>query len=149
MRLSDFTFTFMGLFNNQNRDELLSPRRQWREISLIFFNWRIIALQCCVGFSHTSAWISHGYTYVPSLLKFPPTSHPTPPLWVVTEPQVELPASYSKFPLAFCFTYGNVYVSVLLSQFTPPSAPAPVPASLFSVFVSIAALHIGSSVPVF
>ena len=25
-------------------------------------NWRIIALQCCVGFCHTSTWISHRYT---------------------------------------------------------------------------------------
>ena len=29
--------------------------------------------------------------------------------------------SYSKFPLAVCLTYGNVYVSVLLSQITAPS----------------------------
>ena len=27
----------------------------------------------------------------------------------------ELPASYGKYPLDLCFTYGNVYVSVLLS----------------------------------
>ena len=43
------------------------------------FNW-IIALQYCVGFCHTSAWISHRYTYVPSLLNLPATSHPFPPL---------------------------------------------------------------------
>ena len=28
----------------------------------------ISALQCCVGFCHTSVWISHNYTYIPSLL---------------------------------------------------------------------------------
>ena len=28
------------------------------------FNWRIIALQCSVGFCRTSMWISHRYTYV-------------------------------------------------------------------------------------
>ena len=38
------------------------------------FNWRIIALEYCTGFYHTSTWISHRYTYVPSLLSFPPTS---------------------------------------------------------------------------
>ena len=41
---------------------------------LFIFNWRIIALQYCVGFCHISTWISHRYTYVPSLLKFPPIS---------------------------------------------------------------------------
>ena len=48
----------------------------WLFIVLIckfIFNWRIIALQYCVGLCHTSAWISHRHTYVPSL---PP--HPTP-----------------------------------------------------------------------
>ena len=40
-----------------------------------FFNWKIIALQCCIGFCHTSAGISHKYTYVPSPLNLPPTSH--------------------------------------------------------------------------
>ena len=39
-------------------------------------------------------------------------------------PRFELPASYSKFPLAIYFTYGNIYVSVLLSQFVSPS-PSP------------------------
>ena len=32
------------------------------------FDWRTIALQCCVDFCHTTTWISHKYTYVPSLL---------------------------------------------------------------------------------
>jgi len=37
-------------------------------VSLVFiFHWRIIALQCCVGFYHTTTQISHEYTYVPSL----------------------------------------------------------------------------------
>lgn len=31
--------------------------------------------------------------------------HSIPPLWAVTEYQVELPASYNKSPLAVCFTY--------------------------------------------
>ena len=44
----------------------------------LFFNWGVIALQYCVRFCHTSKWISHRYTYVPSLLNLPPTpSHPS------------------------------------------------------------------------
>ena len=32
---------------------------------IINFNWRLITLQYCGGFCHTSAWISHGCTRVP------------------------------------------------------------------------------------
>ena len=99
------------------------------------FNWMITALQYCVGFCHTSTWISHRYTHAPPNL--PPTSHPIPPLYIVTEPQFEVPESYSKFPLAICFTYGSVYVSMLLSPFVPPSVfPRPVFINLFSMSLS-------------
>ena len=47
-----------------------------------------------------------------------------------------LPASYSKFPLAICFTYGNVYVSVLLSQVIPLSPSPTVTESLFFMYIS-------------
>ena len=66
--------------------------------NLFIFNWRIIALQCCVGFWHTSPRTSHRYTYVTSLQNLPPTSHPILPLYVVTEHQSELPELYSIFP---------------------------------------------------
>jgi len=66
--------------------------------SFFFFNfyWRIIALQYCAGFCHTSTWISHRFTYVASLLNLPPISHPIPPLCVVTEHWGELPGAHSK-----------------------------------------------------
>ena len=57
---------------------------------------------------------------------------------------------YSKFPLAVYFTYGNTYVSRLLSQFIPLSPSPAVSTSLFSIVcVSIAVLQIDSSVPSF
>ena len=43
---------------------------------------------------------------------------------------------YSKVPLAICFTYGSIYVSMLLSQFIPSSSSPPVSKSLFSMAVS-------------
>ena len=44
-----------------------------------FLIWKIIALQCCVGFCYTTTWISYKYTYIPLLLSLPPTQpHPTP-----------------------------------------------------------------------
>ena len=99
-----------------------------------FFNWRIIALQCCVGFYHTTPWVSHKYTNILSLLSLPPTPQPHyTPLGCHRAPRW-LPVPTSKFPLAICFTYDNIYVSVLFSQFVPPSSPA-VSISLFSMYL--------------
>ena len=87
----------------------------------IIFNLRIIVLQYCIGFFHTTAWISHKYIYVPptwtssSIL-----SHPSG----LSEYRVELPVLHSSFPLAICFTYCTAYVSVLLSQCVL-SSPSP------------------------
>ena len=56
--------------------------------SSLFFNWRIIALQCCDGFCHTTTQVSHNYMHIPSLLSLPPTpphltplGHHTAPSW--------------------------------------------------------------------
>ena len=63
-------------------------------------------------------------------------SHPIPPLWIVTEHWVELPVSYSKFPLAIYFTYANVYVSMLYSQFVCPLLSLLCPQAWFSMFLT-------------
>ena len=49
----------------------------------IYFNWRLIILQYCSGFCHTSTWISHGHTSVPHPETVPPTSLPIPSFWVI------------------------------------------------------------------
>ena len=43
---------------------------------LTFFFWRIISSWYCVGFCCTMKWISHMYTYIPSLL-IHSSSHPS------------------------------------------------------------------------
>ena len=48
--------------------------------NLFIFYWRIIALQYFVVFCQISTWVSHRYTYIPSLLNLPPVSLPIPPL---------------------------------------------------------------------
>ena len=66
---------------------------------------------------------------------FLPITTPIPTLQVITEHRVELPVLYSNFLLALYFTYGNVYISVLLSQFVPPSPAPAVSKGLFFVFL--------------
>ena len=56
-------------------------------------------------------------TFLPSNLS-PTPHHPTPP--GCHRAPAALPASHRNFPLAICFTYGNVYGSVLFSQFIQP-----------------------------
>ena len=48
------------------------------------FNWRKIASQYFVGLCHTSTWVRHTYTCIPSLLNFPlsPLS-PSYPSWLL------------------------------------------------------------------
>ena len=45
---------------------------------LVYFNWKLITLQCCGGFCHTVTWISHGCTCVPH--PEPPTLFPPHPI---------------------------------------------------------------------
>ena len=59
--------------------KLMSSALASRFFFFFFFNWRIISLQHCLDFCHTSTCIDHRYTYIPSLLNLPPTSHPIPP----------------------------------------------------------------------
>ena len=47
-------------------------------VSFFFFNWRLITLQYCSGFSHTLTWISHGCTCVPR--PEPPSHLPPNPI---------------------------------------------------------------------
>lgn len=63
------------------------------------FNWRMIALHYCVAFCHTSTWISHRYTYVPSVSLPPTPSHSS----VVTEYRVWAPCIIQRIPTGCLF----------------------------------------------
>ena len=89
-----------------------------------------------VSFWCTAMWIRHLYTYVPSLWNLPPTlplnplGHHRAPSWA--------PCAVSSFPLALCFTHDSVCMSVLLSEFIPPSpSPHCVHMSVLYVCVSL------------
>ena len=68
------------------------------------------SLAVCVWAGHTAIGI---HVFPPSWISLPcptPSHHSR----LSQSTQFELPVSYSKFPLAIYFTYGNVYVSMLL-----------------------------------
>ena len=73
--------------------------------------------------------VNHLYAYVdphiPSLLRLPPTLL-IPPLQVVTKHRADLPVLCSCFPLAIYFTFGSIYMSMLLSH-SIPAYPSPSP----------------------
>ena len=87
-------------------------------LNYFVFHWRMIVLQCCIGFCHFSTWVSRRYTCGASLLRLPPPQ-------VVAELQAARSLSYGRFPLAICFTRANMYVSVLLSQSSHPLLAPP------------------------
>ena len=109
------------------------------------FNWRIIALECCVGFCHTITWTSREYTHITFLLILPAT-----PLGCHRAPGWAPWAIQRRSTHYLCYTLRCIYFDApLLSQLVPPS-PCPICAhSPFSVCVSTPALQIGSSVPFF
>ena len=74
--LQKLLFIYSYIFNAHHFPHI----RSFELHSSFFFNWRIIALQNFVVFCQTSTWISHRYTYIPSLLNFPLISRPIPPL---------------------------------------------------------------------
>ena len=68
----------------------------------------------------------------PSRTSLPPPTPPHPSR-LSQSTRFKLPGSYNKFPLALYFTYGNVYVSVLLFKFVPSSPSHTVFTSQFSM----------------
>ena len=86
-------------------------------LKLVYFNYRLIALQYCGGFCHTSTWISHGCACVsPPWTRLPPPSRPHPS-GLSQNTGFECPASCIELALGMYFTYGNIHVSMLFYSF--------------------------------
>ena len=95
----------------------------------LFFNGKIIVLQNFV-------FCQHQHESAIGIHMSPPISLPIPPLQVDTEPLFEFSETYSKFPLAIYFTYGNVSFHITLSIHLTFSSSLPMSISLFSMSVS-------------
>ena len=102
----------------------------------VYFNWRLIALQYCGFFCHSSTWISHGCTCVLPFLRPPLASLPTPSLWVVPEHQLWVPYSCNNFHWS-SILYTVIYMSQYSSQIIPPSSFPTESKSLFFTSMSL------------
>ena len=86
MKIIDLICIFIFIVNPRNSMYILYIKTSQFQLDVFslckkfIFNWRIIALQYCIGFHQRSTWISHRYMYVHSLLNLLRTSHPIPPL---------------------------------------------------------------------
>ena len=113
-----------------------------------FFYCRIIALQYHVGFM---PYIDMNQPQVDVCL-LPPEP---PPISLLIPPSRLSQSTglsslcHSKFPLATCFTYDSIYVSMLFSQFVPSLLPRLCPQVCALYLHLLAALQISSSVPSF
>ena len=112
--------------------------------SIFVFNWKIIALQYCVGFCHMSTWISHRYTYVPSLWECPPTPPHPSRLWQI--PGLSSPSHAGNSHWLSVFHVVMYMFPCYSLHSSPLSLPnCHVHKSVFFVCISIATLQIGSS----
>ena len=85
------------------------------------------ALQCVYFLLYNKVNQLYAYVnaHIPSLLHLPPTLL-IPPLCVVPKHKDDYPVPCSCFPLAIYFTFGSVYMSMILSHFVP-AYPFPSP----------------------
>ena len=110
----------------------------------IYFNWRLITLQYCIGFAIHQHESPTG-VYVFPILK--PLSPPFPyhPSGSSQCTSLKHPVSCIKPGLAIHFLYDFIHVSMPFSQIIPPSSSPTESKRLFYTFVSLLLSHIQGS----
>ena len=102
----------------------------------IYFNWRLITLQYCIGFAIHQHESTMGVHVFPILNHLPPPSpyHPSGSSQC-TSPKH--PVSCFEPGLVIHFTYDNIHVSMPFSQIIPPSPSPTESKSLFFTSMSL------------
>ena len=91
----------------------------FKKFKFIYFNWRLITLQYCIGFAIHQHESATGVPMFP-ILNPSPTSLLVPSLWVIPVHRPKHPVSCIKPGLAIHFLYDTVHVSMPFSQIIPP-----------------------------
>ena len=135
------------LYASPRREQILTEGRIFLLFyfifKLIYFNWKIITLQYCDGFCHTSTWIGHRYACVP--LSFPTLSP-----W-------GFPRALALGALLHALNWHwssilHMVMYMFQGYSLKSSHPCPLalsPKSVLYIYVSFAALHVGLLVPSF
>ena len=88
------------------------------KFKFIYFNWRLITLQYCIGFAihqHASAMGVHVFP----ILNPPPTSLPIPSLWVIPVHQPRASCILHRTWIGNSFLYDIIHVLMSFSQIIP------------------------------
>ena len=139
--------TYMLLFLNTHAPQ--SSKCSFFKFKFIYFNWRLITLQYCIGFAihqHESATGVHVFP----ILNPPPTSLPIPSLWVmpVHQPQACCILHQTWTGDSFLIWYYTCFNAILPNHPTL-SLSHRVQKTVLYICVSFAVSHTGLSLPSF
>ena len=118
-----------------------SPLSFFFSFKFIYFNWRLITLQYCIGFAihqHESAMGVHVFP----ILNPPRTSLPVPSLWVISvhQPQASCILRWTWTGDSFLIWYYTCFNAILPNH---PTLPSPTESKrLFYTSVSLLLSHI-------
>ena len=93
------------------------------KFKFIYFNWRLITLQYCIGFAIHQHESASGVHVLP-ILNPTPTSIPIPSLWVIPVHQPQVSCILHWTWTGISFLYDIIHVSMPFSQIiSPPPFP--------------------------
>ena len=133
-------------FQKREEGTWVEERLYFFKFKFIYFNWRLITLQYCIGFAIHQHESTMGVHVFP-ILNPPPTSLLIPSLWVIPVHQPQ--GSYIEPGLAIRFLYDITHVSMSFPKHPTLTLFHRVQKTVPYICVSFAVSHTGLSLPSF